>query len=294
MAPPSPRRPGFSRRAQYSQFAGYVAAIIGALAGLLLILTARFDPAGHAALQGFFSDIFSPVSTAARSVGATIGSTFEGVGAYFNAASKNRAMKRELDAARQQLIKGKADALENRRLKRLAGLVERLPQGSITARLVSSTGASSRRYAILAAGSNDGVLSGQPVRTSEGLVGRIVQVGQRSSRILLIIDGGNIVPVRRVPDGAPAFAYGLGDGRIDLRPLAAGTNPFKVGDIFVTSGTGGIYQPGIPVAIGIRHNREGTIGRALADPSRFDFAVVEPEFVSAPPEPPGNAAGGGK
>mgnify|MGYP001256868772 CR=1 FL=1 len=283
MVPPSPRRPGFSRRAQYSLFAGYVAAIMGALAGLLLILTARFDPAGHAVLQGFFSDIFSPVSSAARSVGAAIGSAGEGIGAYFNAASKNRDMKRELEAARRDLIKGKTNALENRRLKRLAGLVERLPEGRITARLVSSTGTSSRRYAILAAGSRDGVLNGQPVRTSEGLVGRVVQVGERSARILLIIDGGNIVPVRRVPDGAPAMAYGLGDGRIDLRALAAGTNPFKVGDIFVTSGTGGIYQPGIPVAIGIKHNREGTIARPLADPSRFDFAIVEPEFVSPPP-----------
>jgi len=97
-----------------------------------------------------------------------------------------------------------------------------------------------------------------------------------------------------VPDGTPAIAYGLGDGRLDLRPLAAGTNPFKVGDIFVTSGTGGIYQPGIPVAIGIRHNREGTIGRPLADPATFDFAVVEPEFAIPPPPPPENMDGAGK
>lgn len=285
MAPPSPRRPGFSRRAQYSLFAGYVAAIGGILVGLLLIVTARFDPAGHAALQGFFADVFSPVSSAARNAGAALGNAGGEVGAYFRAASKNRAMQRELDAARRDLAKGKADALENRRLKRLAGLVERLPESSITARLVSSTGASSRRYAILAAGSSDGVKNGQPVRTSEGLVGRVVQVGGISSRILLIIDGGNIVPVKRVPDGMPALAYGIGDGRLDLRPLAAATNPFKVGDVFVTSGTGGIYQPGIPVAIGIKHNREGTIARPLADPARYDFAIVEPEFVSMPMPP---------
>ena len=212
-----------------------------------------------------------------------IGSAGDEVSAYFNAASNNRDMKRALEAARRDLVKGKSDALENRGLKRLLGLIERLPKGSVTARLVSSTGASSRRYAILAAGSRDGVVTGQPVRTAEGLIGRIVQVGERSARVLLIIDGGNIVPVRRVPDGTAAIAYGLGDGRIDLRPLAAGTNPFKVGDIFVTSGTGGVYQPGIPVAIGIKHNREGTLARPLADPAGFDFAVVEPEFVTPPP-----------
>ena len=285
MAPPSPRRPGFSRRAQYSLFVGYVAAIVGALAGLLLIATARFDPTGHAALQSFFADIFSPVSSTARNIGAGIGSAGEEVSAYFNAASKNRDMKRQLDAARRDLVKGKYDALENRRLKQLVHLVERLPQGSVTARLVSSTGTSSRRYAILAAGSRDGVVTGQPVRTLDGLIGRIVQVGERSARVLLIIDGGNIVPVRRVPDGVAAIAYGLGDGRIDLRPLAAGTNPFNAGDVFVTSGTGGIYKPGIPVAIGIKRNREGTLARPLADPASFDFAIVEPEFVTLPPPP---------
>lgn len=286
MAPPSPRRPGFSRRAQYSLFAGYVAAVGGVLAGALLLITAKFDPEGHAALQNFFADLTAPVSNTARAMGAVIGGGGEEVSAYFNAAAKNRAMKRELDAARTALIKGKADAAENQRLKRLIKMVERLPEVVTTARLVSSTGASSRRYAIIAAGSADGVEAGQVVRTSEGLVGRVVQTGQRSARVVMIVDGGNIIPVKRVPDGIPALAYGIGDGRIDLRPLAGGQgNVFRAGDVFVTSGTGGIYQPGIPVAIGVRYNRDSTIARPLADPARFDFAIVEREFVAALPPP---------
>ena len=285
MAPPSPRRPGFSRRAQYSLFAGYVAAVGGVVVGLLLIVTARFDPQGHAALQSFFADIFAPVSSAGRNAGATLSDASGNVGAYFDAASKNAAMRRELEASRRAVIDGKASAQENRRLKRLLRFVERLPEPVVSARLVSSTGASSRRYAILAAGSRDGVVSGQPVLTSEGLVGRVVQAGERSARVLLIIDGGNIVPVRRVPDGAPALAYGIGDGRIDIRPLEGGGNSFRAGDVFVTSGTGGIYRPGIPVAIALRFNRDSTIARPLADPARFDFAVVEREFVELPPEP---------
>jgi rod shape-determining protein MreC len=294
VAPPSPRRPGFSRRAQYGLFAGYVTAIAGALAGLLLLVTARFDPAGHAALQGFIADIFSPVSSSARSVGATVSGGWQEIAAYFDAASKNRAMERELASARRELVEAKANALEVRRLKRLARLVERLPEGTVSARLVSSTGGSSRRYATFAAGSTDGVVNGQPVRTSEGLVGRIVQVGFQSARVLLIIDGGNIVPVKRIPDGIPALAYGIGDGRLDIRPLASGAgNPFKAGDVFVTSGTGGIYKPGIPVALGVRAERDSTIARPLADPASFDFAVAEPEFVEASPPPPTATASGG-
>ena len=288
MAPPSPRRPGFSRRAQYSLFAGYVVAVVGALMALLLILTARFDPAGNAALQNFFGDMFAPVSSAGRIVVRSARSSSESVSAYFFAASKNRAMTNELKAARQKLIKGQRDAHDVTRLKKMLGLVERLPTLVASAYLISSTGASSRRYAMLAAGRNDGVLPGQPVRSPDGLVGRVVQAGASSARVLLIVDGGNIVPVKRASDGVPAFAYGLGDGRLDVRPLSAGNNPFKAGDIFISSGTGGVYQPGIPVAVGVKSDRDGTIARPLADPARLDFAIVEQEFIA--PLPPASDA----
>ena len=286
MAPPSPRRPGFSRRAQYGLFAGYVAAILGALLGLLLIVTARVDPAGHFALQSALADLFSPISSVTRTAFNAVKGGFSEVGAYFEAGSKNRAMADELKRARTALIKGKADALENRRLKRLLRLIEQPNQIVTTARLISSTGASSRRYATLSAGAQQGVTLGQPVRSAEGLVGRVIQRGQFVSRILLITDNANIVPVKRVTDGVPALAIGLGDGRIELRPLAAGTNPFAVGDVFVTSGTGGIYQPNIPVAVGVQRGRDRTVARPLANPDSLDFAVVERVYVIPPPALP--------
>jgi rod shape-determining protein MreC len=178
MAPPSPRRPGFSRRAQYTLFTSYVIAVAGLLLGVLLLITARFDPAGNAAVQQTLSDVFSPVSSLGRRALSGLGATGEEISAYFNAGSKNRAMTRELEAARARLIKGQADALENRRLKRLLGLVEKSEAPVATARLVSSTGSSARRYATLDAGRTQGVRSGLPVIGPEGLVGRIVQVGK--------------------------------------------------------------------------------------------------------------------
>lgn len=283
MAPPSPRRPGFSRRVQFSLFAGYVFAIVGALFALLLIVTARVDPAGHAALQSIATDITSPISSTLRAAVNTVKDLGGGTAAYFDAASKNRVMSQELKLARAKLIEGEANALENRRLKRLLAIVEQPKPRPVTARIVSSSATSSRRYATLAAGAVNGVEVGQPVRAADGLVGRIVQRGQFASRVLLIIDSEIIVPVKRVSDGAPALAIGLGDGRIELRTLAAGTNPFKVGDVFVTSGTGGIYTPGIPVAIAVRRTRDATFGRPLANPASLDFAIVEPVYIAPLP-----------
>jgi rod shape-determining protein MreC len=287
MAPPSPRRPGFSRRAQYGIFATYVIAIFGALLALLLVVTARLDPTGHAALQSLISDVTTPVSNAGRSAIATIGGGGESVSAYFDAASKNKAMTKELAEARRKLIQGQADAVENLRLKRLLGIRDADKTILATARLVASTGTISRRFATLAAGRRDGVSDGQPVRTADGLIGRIVQAGQISSRVLLIIDAERTVPVKRVTDGLPALAIGRGDGMLDIRTLVAGNSPFKAGDVFVTSGTGGIYRPNIPVARIVRHSRNETIARPMADPATFDFALVEPVYVAAPPPPPG-------
>jgi len=214
-----------------------------------------------------------------------VGDGGQSVRAYFNAAAKNKAMAAELRQARIALIKGAADAREVERLKRVVKLVEWLPQPIATARLVASTGSSSRRYAMLGAGSAQNIANGQTVIGPEGLIGRVIQTGYTSARVLLIVDASTIVPVRRLRDGVPAMARGNGYGQLELRALSTGNNPFRVGDIFVTSGTGGIYRPGLPVAIVLHAGRDATLAAPLADPARFDFASVQPEFMTAASAP---------
>ena len=283
MASPSRARPGFSRRAQLGLFTGYVIGVIGMLLALLLALTARFDPAGHAAVQSLLADISSPIANAGRTLVVAVGSGYDGAAAYIDAGSKNRAMEAELRQTRAAIMQAKAIARENYRLKRLARLVDSATAAVVTTRLIASTGASARRYATLAAGASAGVENGQPVRTTEGLIGRVVAAGRVTARVLLITDGGTIVPVRRLSDGQPALATGRGDGGLDIRALQAGSNPFKVGDIFMTSGAGGIYPPDIPVALIKIALRDVAIARPLADPTRFDFAVVLPPYVAPDP-----------
>ena len=279
MASPPSRRPGFSRRAQYGLFAGYVIAVAGAVSALLLALTERLDPEGHAAIQGVIGDVTMPVSRAARDGVGVAAAGFGGIAAYIDAGSKNAAMAAELRSNRSALIEAQAIRRENQRLVRLVRLVEIRLDRITTARLVASTGATTRRYATLSAGSTSGVASGQPVRTTEGLIGRVVAAGRISARVLLITDGGNVVPVRRIGDGMPALATGRGDGGLDIRALEAGSNPFKIGDVFVTSGAGGVYPLDVPVAIAKIANREAVIARPLASPNRLDFAIVESPYL---------------
>ena len=106
-----------------------------------------------------------------------------------------------------------------------------------------------------------------PVRSPDGLVGRIIDAGALASRVLLVSDRANIVPARLLRNGIPVIAQGRGDGTIDVRPLEVGRNPFKRGDIIITSGTGGLYPPLVPIARVVKLDDDGAIAMPLADPA---------------------------
>ncbi len=278
MAPPNNRRPGFSKRAQYSIFASYLLGILGAVLGLLLLLVSFIDPRGFSALRTIGAETMAPVSKTLSEFGSLTGNAGDQVSAYFNAASKNAEMQRELEQNRIEILEARALRQENDRLKRLLKLNEEVPDSIAMARLISSTASSSRRIATLGVGSNSGLEPGQPVRSPEGLVGRILETGPTTARVLLVSDGKNVTPVQRASDSLPAFATGRGDGTVDIQPINIGINPFKGGDLMITSGSGGLYSPGIPVAVVIRKTETGAIGRVLANPAKVSHAIVQPIF----------------
>jgi rod shape-determining protein MreC len=274
MAPPSTRRPGFSRRAQYGLFMGYVVAGAGVLFSALLLVIAIVDPTGYNALKGAALDVTKPVSSGGRSVVTFFSNMGANVGNYFNAAAQNAQLKRQLAASRRRLIEARATELENGRLKALLKLTgEGQDQVAVT-RVVGSSFDSVHRLATLSVGASSGVQPGMPVRAPDGLIGRVIETGRWAARVLLISDGASNIPVRLVRDGTPAIAMGRGDGSVDLKTLEVGKNPFRRGDVLVTSGVGGIYPPNIPVAIVARVEGERTFAKPLADPARADYAVV--------------------
>jgi|TARA_R110002126_G_scaffold10236_49_gene46337 rod shape-determining protein MreC len=278
MAPPNYRRPGFSKRAQYSIFASYLLGILGAVMGLLLLLISFIDPQGFSALRTIGAEAVAPISKSLSEIGGATGSAGDEIAAYFNAASKNAAMQRKLEQYRTEILEARALKQENERLKGLLKLDEEVPDSIAMARLISSTASSARRLATLGVGSNSGLEAGQPVRSPEGLVGRILETGPTTARVLLVSDGKNVTPVQRASDSLPAFATGRGDGTVDIQPINIGSNPFKTGDLMITSGSGGLYSPGIPVAVVIRKTESGAIGRVLANPAKVSHAIVQPIF----------------
>lgn len=285
MAPPNTRRTGFSKRAQYGTFFGYIAALVGALVGGGVLLVSLLDRDAFSGLRGLASDVVAPAGKAvavSRAGAHDAGATLYG---WLTWGSTNKRMAEELKLARVRLAETRAIAEENARLKTLLGLREsRLagqPAPVASARLIQSSASSLRRFATISAGREDGVAVGMPVRSALGLVGRVLEVAPRTARVLLVTDPESVVPVRRARDGLPAFAQGHGDGTLQIRLISLGVNPLKPGDVFVTSGAGGLYRPGTAICVVMQLTRDGAIARVLSDPTASEFVEVEPVFAES-------------
>lgn len=280
MAPPRHRRPGFSRKAQYGLFATYVFAIAGAFFAALLLIISIIDPKGFQALRIIGTEITAPVARFFNSIRRTANDAGNNMSAYLDAASKNADLTRQSARNETALIEAKAIKLENKKLRALLQLDQDEPQKIAIGYLISSSASSGRRLATLSIGSASGVAAGQPVRAPEGLIGRVLEVGPTTARVLMITDADNVVPVVRVADGTPALSTGMANGTLAIRAVNLGVNPFKVGDIIVTSGNGGLYLPNIPFAVVTRATRDGAEARPLADPARSSYVMVLSIFQS--------------
>ena len=260
--------------------------IAGLIVGLILLILSLIAPQSYAAVRGAALDASAPVSGALREVTTTVTGLFSGAGNYWDAANQNAQLKRDRAALMRRMVEAKAIDEENKQLKAALQLRERIREAVAAGRVVGSSFESSRRFAIISVGSSDGVRIGMPVRAAEGLIGRVVDSGSLASRVLLVTDRANIVPARILRGGQPVISTGRGDGTIDVRPLEVGKNPFKPGDIIVTSGTGGLYPPLVPIAKVVRLDDDGAIAIPIADPARVSFAIVEqpyePEALAAP------------
>lgn len=137
---------------------------------------------------------------------------------------------------------------ENRELRALLNYKVEPSLSYITARVIADTGGSYVRSFIVTAGRLDGVREGMAAMTGEGLIGRVVEVGDWTSRIILITDMNSRIPVMLMGTGDHAILAGDNAPMPDLLYLPQDSD-VKVGTRVMTSGHGGVFPPNIPVGI---------------------------------------------
>ncbi|MEQ1510597.1 MAG: rod shape-determining protein MreC [Sphingopyxis sp.] len=286
MAIHSDDRHSYSRRAHYGAFASYVVALTGAVAGCLAATLWIVDPVGFANLRMLVAEGTAPAARAINTGKGPISDIEDSISAWWRAGSQNRELRENLTNTRRAIIHAHGLEAENAQLRRLLGLTRAETRPIAIAMLLSTSISSTRRYANIDAGFGDGVRSGQPVRSADGLIGRTLEVGPTVSRVLLITDRQNVVPAVRARDGLALLVSGRGDELLDVRALNAAGNPLKIGDVLHSSGSGGLYQPRTPIGVIVRLTMDGGLASPFADPGASVGVIVEPAANADFSEPP--------
>jgi rod shape-determining protein MreC len=161
---------------------------------------------------------------------------------------RNEALRRDnlvLAARLQQL---EALEAENMRLRDLLGSAFKLGDRVLIAELMSVDLDPYRQQVLINKGVGSGVYVGQPVLDANAVMGQVVRVNPLSATVLLITDADHLLPVQINRNGLRTVAAGTGYvNRLEL-PHLPNNADVQVGDLLVTSGLGGHFPSGYPVA----------------------------------------------
>src|SRR5579863_2855889 len=139
-------------------------------------------------------------------------------------------------------------ARENGELRGLQDALPPVAERWLAAEIVTVQVNGLRQRLLLNRGQTNGVFKGQAVLDDKGLIGQTVHVGPWSAEVILITDPEHAVPVRIERTGLRTIAVGGGDTSSLALPYLPGNADIRSGDLLVTSGLGGVFPEGYPVA----------------------------------------------
>lgn len=246
--------------------------------GLLLYAFSALNPASLQGVRLAATDAFAPVI-------AVVNKPFQVAAEYVNVVSGIAQLQDEVARLKDEnarLREWHQTALtlktENERLSSLLKLKVPESHGFITARVIADAGNTFAQSVLVLGGSNDGLEKGQAVLSGDGLVGRVVESGEKASRILLLTDINSRVPV--VIEGT------------DTRAILAGQNhPYpsldhlppdqkvESGARVVTSGHGGLFLPGLPVGQTFVDEQGRVFVQLFADFDRLTYVRVIDKII---------------
>ncbi|MGB5445859.1 MAG: rod shape-determining protein MreC [Psychromonas sp.] len=177
----------------------------------------------------------------------------------FSAISDNVMTRHELRSRNLQLemdnLHLKADRLlltqlenENKQLRKLLNSERTYTNKRMIAEVMSMRSDPFTHQLLINKGAVHGVYIGQPVINEEGVVGQVSQVGSTTSRVLLIVDVSHGIPVRVQRNDLTAVLHGSGDWNKLIVPFIQSNADLEEGDLLITSGLGGRFPAGYPVA----------------------------------------------
>ena len=225
---------------QYSRWVARLGFFIALLICLALILLWRIDNPRAERLRIAVIDRFVPSmdwAMAPINRGAQMVLDFR---SYERLYEQNQELRQELQRMKAWREAAIQLEQENARLLDLNKVKLSAKLSSVSGRILADSGSRFRQTALINLGRQDGLREGWAAMDGLGLVGRVVSVGERSSRILFVTDATSQIPVKIMPSNKRAIL----SGNNSLRPLlnfVEGAEQVEPGDRIETSGDGGVF-----------------------------------------------------
>lgn len=253
--------------AQRFAYLGLVAAAFG------LMMLGKADVVVVERFRTHVTDAFAPIlDTISRPV-----ATINGIVSQAREMAALREENARLRGERARLLQwqtvGRKLEAENQALRGLLNYVPRNPRAYISARVIADSGGAFAHSLVLNAGNRDGVRRGQAVISGDGLVGRVIGVGSRSSRILLLTDLNSRIPVITEQSRTRAILAGNNASRPILNHLPPGVSVLP-GERIVTSGHGGAFPAGLPVGVIVSISDGGITVQPFVAADRIEYVRV--------------------
>ncbi len=267
-------------------------------AAFLLMILGKADILLIERTRALVVDAVAPVLDVMSRPAASIAEIVEHVRELSNLSAENARLKAENQRLLHWQTVARQMQSENAILHDQLNFIPDPDPAFITARVIGDMGSSFNQSLLLNAGTRDGVRKGQAVLAGETLVGYISDVGERSSRLLLLTDINAHLPVMVESTHTRAILSGDNKSRPKLNLLNANPN-IQVGDRIVTASSGSAFPPGLPVGV-VATTADGNI---WIEPfvHRYELeyvAVVDYglggilPFTDKPPPPPRRRGGG--
>lgn len=158
-------------------------------------------------------------------------------------------LKSERLLTNARLQKLNALEAENTRLRSMLDARSRVRDQVRVAEIMSVDANPFDHSLVIDIGTQDGVFDGQALVGADGVVGQVIKAGLITSQAMLISDTDHALPVEVNRNGLRTIVVGTGSIDSLELPFIVNNADIRVGDLLVTSGLGGAFPPGYPVAI---------------------------------------------
>jgi len=230
-------------------------------------------------LLNFAAPFIRGVSGGAGSVAGVWGSYVDLRGVR----SENQVLRSRMEQLEEKGREGEEFRMENLRLRELLGLKRSQEYPSVAAEVLALGSAGQSRTALIGRGARDGVRRNMPVVNRQGVVGRVIAVGDRMAKIQLLIDPSSGVAGVFQRARGQGMVVGMGDEGCRMEYVSELEN-VEVGDVVVTSGLDRIYPKGITVGVVSSVEEGDQLTQSITIRPEVDFRRLEEVLVLLRPE----------